>query len=215
MKRIIACSIAALALAVPAFAQEKKEERRVVIVNGDRIVVDEGQGPLVLRGGGYLGISTSNLTPDLRKHFGGTEDSGVMVGKVHEDTPAARAGLRVGDLVTAIDGKAVDNSFGITRALSDKKKGDQVRVDFIRNGARQQVSATLDERHGPMAFTWSGDGAPGFALPDVEEFRKKFKELDLEKLPDVRAFRFNDCEGLQQRVQDLETKLKELEKKLK
>lgn len=214
MKRIIACSLAALALALPAFAQEKKEERRVVIVNGDRIVVDEGQGPLVLRGGGYLGISTSNLTTDLRKHFGGTEDSGVMVGKVHENTPAARAGLRVGDLIIAVDGKPVESSFGITRALSDKKKGDQVRIDFVRNGARQQVSATVDERQGPMAFSWSGDG-PGFALPDVEELRKHFKDIELEKIPEVRAFRFNDCEGLQKRVQDLETKLKDLEKKLK
>jgi hypothetical protein len=230
--RWIGFAAASLLLALPALAQtarvapraekeDKDVKRKTVVVRGDQVEVfgDEG-GPRTLVGlsGGYLGIAPVALTEDLRTHFGVSRETGVMIGDVFDDTPAARAGLRVGDIITQVDGKDVRSTFDITRALSSKKKGDQVRVDFVRDRAAQHAFVSVDERRGATAFR--------FAFPDVdvddvlidreqiESAMEGWRRLAPEARPRVMTLG-GDCQELQGRIQELETRLKELEKKLK
>lgn len=220
-KRWIGTAATAAMLALPLLAQEAPEakdaKRRAVIVRNEQIEVlgdRDGHRFVFAGGGGYLGISPVGLTDELRAHFGVAKDAGVMVGKVFEDTPAAKAGLRVGDVVTQVDGKDVESTWDITRALQQKKKGDQVRVDFFRDRAPQNVFVTLDERRGDFAFRM-----PEF--PRIEIDREKLeKALEGARAmaPKARArvFTFGtDCDELQARIRDLESRLKELEKRLK
>lgn len=222
MNRIfIAAAIVTALLAAPLLAQEKEIKRRQVFVTGDRVeVLEDSEGPQVFwlrAGGGYLGVSTTNLTEDLRTHFGTPSEQGVLVSKVFKDTPAARAGLQAGDIITAIDGTKVATSSDINKALASRKKGEQVRVDFHRNRVVQQTVATLDERKSP-AVAWA-EGRE-FQVPmeleiGLERLGEALERVPLERLPEIRAraLRFSDCKELEARVESLEQKIRDLERK--
>lgn len=221
MKRIlIASALATALLAAPLLAQDKEIKRRQVFVTGDRVEVLEGsEGPQVFwlrAGGGYLGVSTTNLTEELRAFFSTPSEQGVLVSKVFEATPAARAGLQAGDIITAIDGTKVATSSDINRALASRKKGEQVRVDFHRNRVAQQTVATLDERKSPAA-AWEGRE---FQVPielelGLERLGESLERFPMERLPELRAraLRMSGCKELEDRVESLEQKIRELEKK--
>ena len=104
-----------------------------------------------------LGVQLSETTPELREHFGADDDSGVLISKVLPDTPAADAGLRVGDLIVAIDGEPVSSSGEIVDELRDKEDMT-FPVDVIRDGRSVSIDVTIPEREerqrnsGPRAF---------------------------------------------------------------
>jgi len=85
-----------------------------------------------------LGVTTTELTKQLADFFGVPGGKGVLVTAVTEDDPAARAGLKAGDVITSIDGEAVDSAGDISRIINSKKEGE-VTVTFIRNKAQQSV----------------------------------------------------------------------------
>jgi len=96
--------------------------------------------------GGFLGVGLTELTPELRAHFGVPEDAGVMVSKIVDDSPAQRAGIRVGDIITLVDGEAVGSGAGLAGEIGGHADGESVIVEVWRDGVAQQISATLDER---------------------------------------------------------------------
>src|SRR4051812_29010602 len=135
---------------------KKIERKRVVIVkNGKPEVYDSG-GPLVNRG--YLGVGLTDLTPELRAHFGVPEDSGVMVSKVEPGSPAEKAGIRVGDILTRIDGNALKSSWSLMGKVRQLDDGQQIPIEIWRNGKAQTLTATVVEKErpeldmGPMFF---------------------------------------------------------------
>src|SRR5215217_1940909 len=79
-----------------------------------------------------IGVSTMELTKQLADYFGITEGKGVLVTSVTDDGPAAKAGLKAGDVITAVDGEAIDSPGDISRAINRKKEGD-VTLTVIRN----------------------------------------------------------------------------------
>ena len=125
-------------------------------VHGDHPVVWVGRDGYGFRfgSGTFLGVEMTRLTPELRSHFGVPEDRGVLVARVVEDSPAARAGLRTGDILTAVDGKAVDSTGNLVEAISSREEGDRVRVEVWRDGHPLELDATLAKRErsfeGPM-----------------------------------------------------------------
>ena len=97
-------------------------------------------------GGAFLGVQLSDLTPELRAHFGVPEDAGVMVGKLVDGSPALRAGLEVGDIVTAVDGETIDSASALARAIGGHEDGDTVVLEVWRDGRMEKIGATLEER---------------------------------------------------------------------
>ncbi len=97
----------------------------------------------------FLGISTvavSDLTPAERQQLGVTADHGVVVTSVEPGAGAAQAGLRTGDVITAIDGKSVTTTDDVRNAISAKKPNDTLQVTYERNGQQQTVTARLGTR---------------------------------------------------------------------
>ena len=92
-----------------------------------------------------IGISTMPLTKQLADYFGVTD--GVLITSVSEDSPAAKAGLRAGDVVTAIDGEKVDSPGDISRIVNTKKEGD-VTLTVIRNKSQQTIRVTPKQGNG-------------------------------------------------------------------
>ncbi len=96
--------------------------------------------------GALLGVSFVPLTPELRRHFGVPEDEGVLVSRVLAESPAATAGIQVGDIVTKVDGESAGSGHALARVMGLRKAGDTVNVELWRAGRAQTVSATLAER---------------------------------------------------------------------
>ncbi|MDY7092214.1 MAG: PDZ domain-containing protein [Acidobacteriota bacterium] len=141
--------------------------------------------------GGFLGIQPIDLTPELRRHYGVSEDAGVLVGKVVPDSPAFAAGLQVGDIVTSVGGEVVDSPGDVRRLLGDHEAGDTVTVQVWRNGSPLDLTATLTEREGldigPHVFDFKGleslEGLEGFEGLEGLEALKALEGLeDLEGL---------------------------------
>ena len=86
---------------------------------------------------GYLGVSMGDSP---------SGQDGAVVQDVASGSPAAKAGLQVGDLVTAIDGKSVQSSAEMVAAIRDHKPGDKVSLTVNRGGNQTTISASLGER---------------------------------------------------------------------
>lgn len=79
-----------------------------------------------------LGVLLVETTPELREHLGGHPETGVLVSRIVEGAPAERAGIRVGDLITAVDGRQVEDAGDIRQALADRD-GETAEVQLIRD----------------------------------------------------------------------------------
>ncbi|MCI0624706.1 MAG: Do family serine endopeptidase [Acidobacteria bacterium] len=94
---------------------------------------------------GWLGISIQNVTPELAKSFGLTETGGALVGDVSPDSPAARAGVERGDIITAVDGEPVIDSRRLSLRISQAAPETTVRLKVFRDGKEREVSVKLGE----------------------------------------------------------------------
>ena len=94
-----------------------------------------------------IGVSTMQLTKQLADYFGIPGGKGVLVTAVTDDGPAAKAGVKAGDVITAIDGEAVDSSGDISRVINSKKEGD-VTLTIVRNKSQQTIRVTPREGGG-------------------------------------------------------------------
>ena len=92
---------------------------------------------------GYLGILIQNLTPDLAEPFDLNGESGVLIANVDADTPAARAGLKQGDVVTRYDGKAVRNVGSFRNRVAATAPDSTVSMDIIRDGRERSLTVTI------------------------------------------------------------------------
>jgi serine protease Do len=94
---------------------------------------------------GYLGVGLAPLDQAARDQFGIKAPSGVVIGSVGRGTPAAKAGLAAGDLVTAIDGAPVREVGKLRNAVATRGAGKTVKLDVVRGGVAKSVSVTLSE----------------------------------------------------------------------
>ncbi len=99
-------------------------------------------------GRGRLGFAAIQISPELRLHLGAPSDRGVLVDSVRPDSPAAKAGVKVGDIVLSVDGASAESAMSILDALGDRKKGDKVVIDVQRGNQRVTLNATLDDDAG-------------------------------------------------------------------
>lgn len=101
-----------------------------------------------------IGVSVYSLTKQLSENMG--VEGGVMINNVREDSPAAKAGLKAGDIIIEAGGKPVKNSMDLIHAISDKKEGD-VQLTIIRDKNRQTISVT-PEASKESGFFFQTDG---------------------------------------------------------
>jgi membrane-associated protease RseP (regulator of RpoE activity) len=192
---------------------EKIVEDRVVVVNeGDDDVETDGGDPIVIRvgRGGFLGVRLVGITGELRTHYGASKDAGVLVGEVESGSPAERAGIEVGDVITSVDGRSVDSTRDVSRAVGRKKGGETVEVELVRGRSPRKVTVTLDERKSRERTIDLGD------LPDGMRGRAwAWKDGDFKfRVPHFRVENLDELPSLRERLEDLEKRLRELEKRL-
>jgi S1-C subfamily serine protease len=115
-----------------AFAISTKEINRIL----DRL---RSAGSTDQPAQGYLGIGVED------RHDGG---SGAIVSEVQPDSPADKLGLKVGDVVTHVNGVAINGQAGLIAAIRDSAPGDEITVDYSRDGKAESGKTTLAARPG-------------------------------------------------------------------
>jgi serine protease DegQ len=94
----------------------------------------------------FMGIQPGELTPEIAQQLGVSQTQGVVVLDVVDGGPAAKAGLRPGDVITAVDGKQVATVEDFLAVLRPHRPGDTVSVTFLRGDASQSTDVTLADR---------------------------------------------------------------------
>ncbi len=108
---------------------------------------------------GYLGARLGSLTPELAPQFGMKDTRGALVDSVDPGGPGAKAGLKMGDVITAIDGKPVTGMDDATMDVIAHAPGSTAKLDIIRDGKPMQLSATLGQR--PTGIDWDQNKSKG------------------------------------------------------
>jgi serine protease Do len=108
---------------------------------------------------GYLGVTISEVTPEKAKGLGLNTTEGALVNDVQPDSPAAKAGLKSGDLIISFDNKEVKDQHELTSVVADTAVGKRAEVKFIRDGKTETANVETAERKiGPNGDSPTGSG---------------------------------------------------------
>jgi serine protease Do len=109
-----------------------------------RIIMDQ----LVQRGKvtrGWIGVTIQELTPELSQKFGAKKVQGALISDVMKDSPAARAGMKRGDIILTFNGKAVKDVSNLRNMVAQSKIGNDVEMEILRSGREYSVKVTIIE----------------------------------------------------------------------
>jgi serine protease Do len=120
---------------------------------------------IVARSRSYLGVGVAEITSERAKALNLKEERGAEVTRVEEDGPAAKAGMKEGDVVLEYNGQAVHGIDEFQRLIRETPPGRQVKMVVWRNGAPQTLTVMVGERKG-MAMS-GDDGAWSFTMPPM------------------------------------------------
>jgi serine protease Do len=107
---------------------------------------------------GWLGVSLQPLSPDLAASFGVKDAKGALVSDVSADSPAARAGLKSGDVILEFNGKKVEDPSALARAVAVAKPGETGTLTVVRDRKQQTVEVKLGEIPAERTAAASGPG---------------------------------------------------------
>jgi serine protease Do len=94
---------------------------------------------------GRIGVSISNVSRDLADSLGLPKTDGAAVGAVEEDSPAAKAGVEVGDVILKVDGRTVEGSADLSRTIRAVRPGQKVVLSVWRTGKVRDITITVGE----------------------------------------------------------------------
>ncbi len=100
----------------------------------------------VVRRGTILGIRLQQLTPQIAEQLGVPDTTGILIVRVDVRSNAYAAGLRVGDVITGINGKPVEGAQSFLRQLSDAAIGSTATLTLIRDGRKATAQVEIDEQ---------------------------------------------------------------------
>lgn len=129
-----------------------------------------------------LGVSLQSLTPQLGDYFGVGEGEGALVTSVREESPAEKAGLKAGDVITEIGGESVDGPGDAMRELSQHDEGE-VEITVVRDKKTRTLKATLEKAE---EGEWQGSAPRIFISPGGESVHMDMPHtIVLPDMPDV------------------------------
>lgn len=129
----------------------------------------------------WLGIGVKDITEaETAKKHNLKEVRGVEITQVDENSPAAKAGIKEGDVIVEYNGQTVEGGEQLSRLVRETPIGRQVKIGISRSGSMQTLSATIEASKGPQVYI---AGSAPVAIPEIH-------------VPDVRAFRIPELENL-------------------
>lgn len=143
-----------------------------------------------------IGITTATLTKQLADYFGVSGGHGLLISSISDNSPASKAGLKAGDVITEVNGEKVEDADDFIRALNYKEEGE-VTLTIIREKSQRTIKVTPERRPTPtinlsefqaMPLT-SGMLAPG-RLMELQDVRT------LQVMPKIETFTLPKLDGL-------------------
>jgi serine protease Do len=95
---------------------------------------------------GWLGVAIADLTPEKAKQMDINDSKGVLIPEVMVDSPAAKAGVKAGDVIVEMDGKPVGRAGELQRQIALKEPGKSVKLVIIRDDSRKTITVKLGKR---------------------------------------------------------------------
>jgi serine protease Do len=92
---------------------------------------------------GWIGVQIQNVTSDLADNLGLKNESGALVAEAQKDSPAAAAGIKSGDVITAVDGDAVSDPHDLARRIAALGPKKTAKLSIVRNGSPMTIDVTL------------------------------------------------------------------------
>jgi serine protease Do len=163
------------------------KDENVTVTLGQRPALREGDAPRD-KPTAFLGVESRDLTPELKQKLGVDIDAGAVVVEVVPDTPADKAGLLKGDVITSFDGQEVANPEDLRQAVRQAGAGKQVTLKVARGKEMKELKTQLEESPADL-----------FVIP-LPPFGGRGRPQELERLE-------SKVERLEKRVHELEQKL--------
>jgi serine protease Do len=95
---------------------------------------------------GWLGVQIQNLTPDMAASLGVGNAKGAIVAGVVDDSPAAKAGFKQGDVIVSLNGADIDDNRDLTRKVAGLRAGQRADFSVLREGQKRQIAAVIAKR---------------------------------------------------------------------
>ena len=146
----------------------------------------------------YIGIYLEEINRELSEYFGVKEGRGLLVAKITKDSPAEKAGLKVGDVIIKADGIRTEQARDLTGVIQDKEKGKRIKLELLRNRKARSVEVEIEEEKSGFSYSYKGwedyvDSWDSYSenlekqykkWQDSEEYEKLMKRLN-KKLEEI------------------------------
>ncbi|PZR51442.1 MAG: serine protease, partial [Stutzerimonas stutzeri] len=119
---------------------------------------------------GFIGVQIQPISADIANAIGLDKPEGALVASVNEGTPAAKAGVETGDVITALGGKAITSPHDLSRMVADLAPGSQEKLTIWRQGSSKELPLTIGSNgeDQPQASADEGKaGPPAQRLPTI------------------------------------------------
>ncbi len=114
---------------------------------------------------GFLGVSIQDVTKDIADSVGLSGAFGALVTQLNDDSPGGKAGLKSGDIITAVDGEKIDDAIGLSRTIAGKAPDTNVELTVWRDGKETKLTATLGELNEKQLPAAPGQTTPPADVP--------------------------------------------------
>ncbi len=146
----------------------------------ERIVPRLMEGKPIARG--WLGVKIKDLTQNLEEFYG--VDGGARVAGIEADAPAADSDLQVDDIIIAVDGQDVQDTWDLQQAIAQREPGTTVTLTVVRNKTERKIKVKLGEM--PAKYAGLPEEEPPAAGPE-EDWPLGIAVMSLDELtPDIR-----------------------------
>lgn len=167
---------------------------------------------------GYLGIHLDDLNEQLGKYFEVDGGEGVLVTEVVEDSPAAKAGLKAGDVIVELDGGKIASTSDLHEAMAGTRPEQEMKVKVLRKGDDKSFDVTLGEMPEQDFFSLrKGKGAGNHFT--VRAPRMRMERIERDGLPQQRRIiiekQSDEMDSLRDEMKALKKELQELKDELK
>jgi C-terminal processing protease CtpA/Prc len=184
--------------------------------NKMKVSIDEDRG--------YLGVHLDDLNEQLGEFFGVEDGEGALVTEVVEDSPAASAGLKAGDVIIQLGQKEIESAADLHQAMADTEPEQQLEVRFVRRGQTDDVSITLGELPEDLItkhIEIIGDGDKTWSIHTAPSLMKHFDhdgDVDMRVIrrgvPEA-EFEWQEMQKAQEDLQEMREELNKMKQELK
>jgi serine protease Do len=102
----------------------------------------------------YIGIYFEEINRELSEYFGVKEGRGLLVAKIIKDSPAEKAGLKVGDVIIKADGIRTERARDLTGVIRGKENGEKIKLEVLRNKKARSIEVEIEEERSRFSYSY-------------------------------------------------------------